>query len=311
MSDDSQQSNGEGDGGPVAGERLAAARRARDVSLHDVAKELHLDEHKVVALEQNRFEILGAPVFAKGYLRKYAELVEVPVDDVIADYYRLNRSSVVPPLITSRPRIQSQFSPVPWLIGTGVLLLVSLALWWWFAAGAAWFANRDRPSTSDTVATDGLRLPGRGAQSAIELPMRQQPQGEVAEDEQPFERTERTEPETVPAVQQPPTAQGQTSTRAPTTQGPATPAATSGADGLQLRLAFSGDCWTEVTDAEGRRLYFGLGAAGNEISVSGDAPLRVLLGNSNNVSVFVNGTGYPIPASARRGDTARLTLTDR
>jgi cytoskeleton protein RodZ len=103
MSDDSQQSNGASNGGPVAGERLAAARRAREVSLHDVAKELHLDEHKVVALEQNRFEILGAPVFAKGYLRKYAELVEVPVDDVIADYYRLNRSSVTPPLITSRP----------------------------------------------------------------------------------------------------------------------------------------------------------------------------------------------------------------
>jgi cytoskeleton protein RodZ len=99
-------------------------------------------------------------------------------------------------------------------------------------------------------------------------------------------------------------------TRGPATR-PATPATAADADGLQLRLAFSGDCWTEVTDAAGRRLYFGLGTAGNEITVAGDAPLRVLLGNSNNVSVFVNGSSYPIPASARRGDTARLTLTDR
>ncbi len=314
MSDDSQQSNSASNGGPVAGERLAAARRARNVSLHDIAKELHLDEHKVVALEQNRFEILGAPVFAKGYLRKYAELVEVPVDDIIADYYRLNHSSVTPPLITSRPRAQRQFSPVPWLIGTGVVVLVSLVLGWWFAVGAAWFAKRDVPSTSETVATDGLRLPGRSAQSTVELPMRQQPQVEVPGDEQPGERTE---PEAVdPVAQQAPATQGQPSVPAPTTPGPnasapTTPAASASADGLQLRLAFSGDCWTEVTDAEGRRLYFGLGAAGNEISVSGDAPLRVLLGNSNNVSVFVNGTSYPIPASARRGDTARLTLTDR
>ncbi len=309
MSDDSQQSNGASNGGPVAGERLAAARRAREVSLHDVAKELHLDEHKVVALEQNRFEILGAPVFAKGYLRKYAELVEVPVDDIIADYYRLNRSSVTPPLITSRPGIQRQFSPVPWLIGLVVLLLVSLVLWWWFAAGAEWFAKRGTPSTSETVATDGMRLPGRSTQSTVELPMRQQPQLEAPGDEQPVQRTE---PQAVvPDVQAPP-AQDQ---RAPATLGPAstptTPATAADADGLQLRLAFSGDCWTEVTDAAGRRLYFGLGAAGNEITVAGDAPLRVLLGNSNNVSVFVNGSSYPIPASARRGDTARLTLTDR
>lgn len=307
MSDDSQQSNGASSGDPVAGERLAAARRARDVSLHDVAKELHLDEHKVVALEQNRFDALGAPVFAKGYLRQYAELVEVPVDDVIADYYRLNQSSVVPPLIASRKRMQRQFSPVPWLIGIAVVVLVSLVLWWWFAAGAAWFAERDAPTTSETVATDGLRLPGRSAQSTVELPVRQQPSVVVPEDELAVERTE---PEAgAPVATQAPAAQAQPAASTPTTRAPTTPAG--GAGGLQLRLAFSGDCWTEVTDAEGRRLYFGLGAAGNEISVSGDAPLRVLLGNSNNVSVFVNGTSYPIPASARRGDTARLTLTDR
>ncbi len=46
-----------------------------------MAKELHLDEPKVQALEENQFDVLGAPVFAKGHLRKYAELVGVPVDD--------------------------------------------------------------------------------------------------------------------------------------------------------------------------------------------------------------------------------------
>ncbi|HEX7720333.1 MAG TPA: helix-turn-helix domain-containing protein, partial [Woeseiaceae bacterium] len=273
MSDDSQQSNGASNGGPVAGERLAAARRAREVSLHDVAKELHLDEHKVVALEQNRFEILGAPVFAKGYLRKYAELVEVPVDDIIADYYRLNRSSVTPPLITSRPRNQRQLSPMPWLIGLAVLLLVSLVLWWWFAAGADWFANRDSPPTSDTVATDGLRLPSRSTQSTVELPVRQQSQAEAPGDEQPVPEPGAVVPDLPPA----PAAQEQPAERSPAERSPAerspaarapatgaatTPAIAAGAGGLQLRLACSGDCWTEVTDAEGRRLYFGLGSAG-------------------------------------------------
>ena len=35
---------------PVGGERLRAARQVRDISVRDVAKELHLDEHKVRAV---------------------------------------------------------------------------------------------------------------------------------------------------------------------------------------------------------------------------------------------------------------------
>ena len=37
------------------------------------------------ALERNEFDVLGAPVFAKGYLRKYAQLVHVNSDDVLAE----------------------------------------------------------------------------------------------------------------------------------------------------------------------------------------------------------------------------------
>jgi cytoskeleton protein RodZ len=78
---------------------------------------------------------------------------------------------------------------------------------------------------------------------------------------------------------------------------------------VELRLAFSGDCWTEVTDATGKRLYFGLGSAGRDVTVEGEPPLQVLLGNSVNATLLVNGASYPIPSSARRGDTARLTIT--
>ena len=74
MSDDAKEPDTDEEG-PLGGERLRAARRANDISLRDIAKELHLDEGKVRALEQNDFDVLGAPVFAKGHLRKYAELV--------------------------------------------------------------------------------------------------------------------------------------------------------------------------------------------------------------------------------------------
>ena len=54
------------------------------------------------ALEENRFDVLGAPVFAKGHLRKYADLVGVPIEDVLADYYSLNRAVGAPPVVGGR-----------------------------------------------------------------------------------------------------------------------------------------------------------------------------------------------------------------
>ena len=75
--------------GPMGGERLAEARREQQISVHEIAKELHLDEPKVRALERNEFDVLGAPVFAKGHLKTYAHLVNVDEADVMSDYYHL------------------------------------------------------------------------------------------------------------------------------------------------------------------------------------------------------------------------------
>jgi len=77
---------------------------------------------------------------------------------------------------------------------------------------------------------------------------------------------------------------------------------------VELVLSFTGDCWTEVTDATGRRLYFDLGTEGRSATLNGVEPLDVLLGNSPNVSMRVNGFDYSIPAANRRGNIARLTI---
>ena len=81
-----------------------------------------------------------------------------------------------------------------------------------------------------------------------------------------------------------------------------------GAPQVTVTLDFSGDCWTEVTDRGGRRLYYSLGQAGRSVNVSGDAPLRLIIGDADNVTLTVEGQSWPIPASARRGQLARLTI---
>lgn len=293
MSDEATTPPDGGDSGRLAGERLADARAGRDIPIHEIAKELHLDEYKVRALEQNNFDLLGAPVFAKGYLRKYAALVGIPVDDILADYNRMNTSASVPLVIPHRAPPPREISPGPWLGGITLAAVAAAVAWWWMSSGPDWLDDEAETAALEPFADDGEARPANESQ-----PEANQAQANV---QPPAEDVEMETPEPVAdELSRQDLAQAQ----------PAEESGLPNEGEVELRVTFSGDCWTEVTDAGGDRLYFGLGSAGRSVTVSGEAPLQVLLGNSVNASLEVNGSTYAIPRSARRGDTARLTIAN-
>ena len=289
MSDETPKSEDDAKELPLGGERLRAARRAHDISVRDVAKELHLDEVKVRALERNEFDVLGAPVFAKGHLRKYAELVGVPIDDVMTDYYQMTRASVVPPIIGPKRPQTRDINLGPWL-GAGIMLIIlAAAAFWWFALRTP--ATETRADISGPVPT--ATRPAQAEPVVVDPEPQATP--ESAADESDFAAAAGTAE--TDAVERAPTVTSYEPT-------PGTPQ-------VAMELAFSGDCWTEVTDAAGRKLFYDLGRDGRVVAVTGDAPLRVILGDANNVDITVDGEEWPIPASARRGRLARLTITRR
>lgn len=272
-------------GEPVCGERLAEARRELQIPLLEIAKELHLDEYKVRALENNEFDVIGAPVFAKGHLRKFAQLVRVSEADVMADYYELTRSSESQPALSLRPRQKQSLSlsPGPWLALIIVAIVVGVAYWW--------FAVR-------TVA------PGESSSSAI-APLPQQSQNLANDDvvAVPLESLPVDEPQQIPeVVAAEPPADEQDVIAIPEAD------AAGDANILRLQINYAGECWTEISDARGERLFFDLGRAGRTVNLSGEAPFNVLFGNAANVSLRVNGVDYPLPPPDGRG-TARLTIT--
>ncbi len=302
---------------PRAGQRLANARRANNISMRDIAKELHLDEVKVQALEDNRFEVLGAPVFAKGYLRKYAELVSVPLDDVLADYYRLNRAVGAPPVVgPKRKRPPAEFSPVPWIAGIVTMIVVAAAAYWWLNRAPA---PEDVTLTSSTPPLENAPAPGQSlSPSGNESETQPVPVPVSSSADADSESSAATDSGTAAApsagvaagiAEAPPVESSGVPFLAETdsTDDPVT--GSTGAAELQLQLSFSGDCWTEVSDGNGRKLYFGLGTDGRNLTLSGVPPLRVLLGNNDNVSLLVNGQVYTARGSELRGNTARLTIS--
>jgi cytoskeleton protein RodZ len=263
--------------GPLAGELLAKARREQQISVLEVAKELHLDEHKVRALECNEFDVLGAPVFAKGHLRKYAQLVGVDADDVFAGYYRMTHMADIPPVVIGKPRVSREVSPGPWIAAI-VVVIVAAASYFWFASGS-------KPTSEPAPATDEPLIP----EHAVEDSPVHQETVIVA----------MTSPEEAPVASEPVVEDSL----------PDSPQRPALADGeVLLSLVFTGDCWTEISDATGRRLFFDMGRSGRTVDLSGQEPFEVLFGNIENVSVRLDGSAYTVAASNPGSRTARLTI---
>lgn len=77
---------------------------------------------------------------------------------------------------------------------------------------------------------------------------------------------------------------------APPVEMPPAPQATSGMDHLVLRL--KRDCWIEIYDRRGKRLYYQTGLAGKTYAFRGSGPFHVILGYARAVIVTYNGKRF-------------------
>lgn len=125
------------------GERLRSARKARALSVAQVAETLRLEEPMVLALEEERFEALGAPVFVRGHLRRYAQLVGLAPDSVLEAYRAAVPASMSPPSL-ARPRVEPEAMRIGawplWLLAGALVVGLVIAL------GSA---RREPPGTHD------------------------------------------------------------------------------------------------------------------------------------------------------------------
>jgi len=81
------------------GELLRDAREQRGLSARQLADELHLDLKVIQALEANDFEAIGPAVYTKGYLRKYAEVLGLAPDEVLAQYHAFSGEPGMPQVL--------------------------------------------------------------------------------------------------------------------------------------------------------------------------------------------------------------------
>ena len=82
---------------PGLGATLRSHRKRNNLSLDKIADELRLEPRVLHALEDERFEEFGAPVFARGYLRQYGRKLGLDCEELLSDYDRLTGHTDIAP----------------------------------------------------------------------------------------------------------------------------------------------------------------------------------------------------------------------
>jgi cytoskeleton protein RodZ len=275
------------------GERLRAGRERAGLSMAAAAEKLHLDIKVIEALEADRFAELGASVYVRGHLRRYADFVGEPGLELVNAYSARAEARPPPPDLTQIPQAERHSDPrrlVTPLVGLGCALVLALAIWWVLAG-----------SRSPTTTTSTTAPPAAPATLSTAAPMAAPPAPVASAAGNP-----------APAAAAAPT----TTTAATTAAPPAADAARREASQetpppareTRLRLELSGESWVEVYDSRGQRLYYDVAGAGSVQSIAGRPPLRVVLGNAAAVNLQVDGQSRDIPAGALDGEGARFVV---
>src|SRR5215475_11627581 len=71
---------------PAVGAYLRALREQQGVSIDEIARSTRVLHHYLEALESDDLASLPAPVFAKGFIRAYCQVLGVSADEAITLY---------------------------------------------------------------------------------------------------------------------------------------------------------------------------------------------------------------------------------
>lgn len=326
-------------GAPV-GQQLQQAREKLGLTVAQVANTQHLRVVIIQAIEAGDYAQIDSELFLKGYVRAYAKQVGLDGDAVIADLdqelqpLRQQREQELEanPLVDIERRRRQKRRIAKALLFVAVIVLAAYLVFTFVLpqpqseqagpetpepasveapeTSAAETASGD-PVVADGGVNDSADNPGAGGAgendsvsepadgneatpetgpAETEAPVLADTSGAEATDDSVADRIPVVEESTEPALADPP-----------------------GIDDVvvaQLDMSFTADCWVQVSDADGNRLVSALQRAGDQLSVSGEAPLRVVVGAVDAVST-IRFQGEPVDMGNYRvvNNRSEFTLT--
>lgn len=309
------------------GERLRSARELMGLTQQNVAERLCLKLSTVRDIEEDKSPADLASTFLRGYIRSYARLVRVPEEELLpmmAKQVPVRAAKVEPMQSFSLGKRRKKRDG--WLmIFTWLVLFVVVGLtgaWWWqnhkaaqddLVSMADQNASSDGDNSQSIPLTDSNVSSGtdNGGQTAIPLETTPAPDSAntgsipAATAQAPVANTQADNSQ--PAVVSPsqaPVGAGASGQLPTSSAGVSQPAV----DPNAVVMTFSSDCWLEVTDAAGKKLFSGIQRSGGKLSLAGTAPYRLKIGAPAAVQIEYQGKPVDLSRFIRTNQVARLTI---
>lgn len=316
------------------GERLRLARENMGLSQQHVAERLCLKLSTIREIEENKSPADLASTFLRGYIRSYARLVHVPEEELLPmmEKHTPMRTAKIEPMQNfslgkRRKKRDGWLMIFTWLV---IFVVIGLTgAWWWQNHKASQDdlvsmadnngSNSDNSqsitldhgdnSTSDAAPaapdeTNGTTAPAETAAPAAVA--NAQPANPTA----PAAMNGAAEAASAPADNsaakpaETPARADVAANSLPTSAAAVTEsAATSG-----VAIGFKADCWLEVSDATGKKLFSGIQRSGAKLNLSGKAPYHLKIGAPRAVEVQYQNQPVDLSRFIRNNQVARLTL---
>ena len=316
------------------GETLRKAREDKGWTLSAVAQQLNLTERSLGRIEAGDFSQLPGHTFARGYVRAYAKLLGLDQTRLVQEFDQHTGTNASGSNVNSLGRIEEPgrlSRTFMRFFGFALLLLLAAVAWYWWQERAEREATRSPVSVLERIEvegadgtteihlldrTDEVAEPAIEAQPEQDAPIAEsvasetdetlEGNAEPSDSSSPAAEFQQSQPLALPET---PSESAVASAQAPAlaTTAPASESVAPVPGEAQLELRFTADCWTRVSDADGRVLFSALAKAGTSRTVSGKAPLDVHLGYARGAQLSYNGEAVNL-ASHMRGETARLKL---
>ena len=244
------------------GAKLREIRNSRKMALEDIASELRLDLSLLENIEAECLDNLPSAPFVKGYLRNYARILDVDYEPIIEAYNQVCGEDAPGLALVNQIKETTSGDRAPryatWVVVA--VMAISFMLWWWSEILSPSVDNKVQLSDATEVPQLQPTINAEVVEMSVEV---------------------LSAPESTEIIDAPVVEEALSESDASVSE--------QMVELATIELQFEDDSWVEITDARGEQLFLNIGKAGQNSTVEGVPPIKLLLGNSPAVIMQYNG----------------------
>ncbi len=252
---------------------LRQQREVREIDLREIADSTKVSMSYLRAFEEDRFDVLPAAVFAKGFLRQYARYVGLDPEEAVNFFLAASQPEDEPSLV---PRTEPEPPARNYLFFVLAATAALVLLVWLLSVFG------DRAVSSQPEANSSGSAPALESASAGEATQAAPAGVEVTVESEPEASIQQAEPEPPQPLEEP-------------------------SPPLRVTLDFLSDCWVEAS-VDGAKKLSELKVQGESLLLDAEEAVEFKVGDVAAVQVEVNGLPYEI--ESRRGSSVRTVRID-